>query len=172
MKKGIRLYTIKDCFASELEEVAQSIIENSTVDLRSIQEMHEILTNENLNRGKHNDISKLDTENFNLILEILALKRPLFNRKDSLFHRLVLMINSDISSLRQKAIKSIQEVVSVDQSLMKSPIIFQPIKGRLLDASIGVRDAAVDLIWKVMSDKFDPEFIKKYYYVLSDRVMV
>lgn len=165
--KVVQFYTAKSMIAGELTNYSTAINSKVSYDLSLLKQIY-IAMNDHSQRIEHD----LTDENIALQLCIIATRNPLYQAKDAIFNKLLLVINSDVIALRQKAIKSVQDIVSVESSLMKSASVFGPIKGRLLDASISVRDAAVDLIWKVMSESYDTDFIKQYYYILSDRILV
>ncbi|KAI8926564.1 hypothetical protein BC831DRAFT_413959 [Entophlyctis helioformis] len=79
-------------------------------------------------------------------------------------------VASDSVALRTRALKSLQEVLVVDPSLVLATSIRRVIGDRLLDSSPLVRDAAVDLLGKyVLSGGRD--VLGEYYPVLCDRIM-
>nr|KAJ3420612.1 Sister chromatid cohesion protein 2 [Polyrhizophydium stewartii] len=90
--------------------------------------------------------------------------------RDSIVHCICSGIGADSVALRTRALKSLQEVLVGNSSLLLTSSIRRVIGERLLDSSANVRDAAVDVLGKYVLAGGD-ETLKQYYPVLCDRVM-
>ncbi len=95
----------------------------------------------------------------------------LYNLRDILLGKLVSCVSSDVVAIRTKSLKSIQEILIMKPEILHSPNVYSAISARLSDPSPSVRDAAVDLLSKVLV-KGDEESLEKYYRILSERILV
>ena len=95
----------------------------------------------------------------------------LYNLKDILFGKLISCVSSDIVAIRTKSLKSIQEILVTRPEILNNSNVYQAISARLADPSASVRDAAVDLLSKVLM-KGDEEALTRYYRILGERILV
>lgn len=150
----------------EVDKIMHAIKIESNFSLVTLRQINSILA------GTSTEYAMISRHTAQNMLIQQSTSQSLYSARDKIMSRLLTSISSDQPSLRQKSIKSFQEIISEDSTLMESNIIFTPIQIRLLDSTIIVRDATVDLIWKIMSSSFDDAIIEKYYSILGDRIMV
>lgn len=72
--------------------------------------------------------------------------------------------------MKAKALKALGVVVEADPSVLKEPMVFQSVRQRFLDASIMVREAAIDLVGKFIAGQ--PNLAAQYYDVIAERLHV
>jgi hypothetical protein len=93
----------------------------------------------------------------------------LFQSFDQLFQRLIQNLDHGNVSIRNKALKSIQEVTMLNkESLLTESVILQ-LKQLLLDQSASVRESAVDFLGKLMIDE---KHLNAFYPLISQRILV
>lgn len=96
------------------------------------------------------------------------------------------VLSESHATYRSKAIKAVATVISSDPSVLGNvsskflaliimvfcikELVQTAVKKRILDQSISVREATVDLIGKHLLDR--PEFITHYYEMILDRILV
>lgn len=115
---------------------------------------------------------------------VISKGRPLQNAFGPILNALVQAMSSTAINLRNKALRGLGSIVTVDPDVLAQvsraqrfeewanlqPPVKQAIDGRLSDPSASVRDAAVELIGKYVVQK--PALASEYYPHLAQRVTV
>jgi Sister chromatid cohesion C-terminus/PHD-finger/non-SMC mitotic condensation complex subunit 1/HEAT repeat associated with sister chromatid cohesion len=83
-------------------------------------------------------------------------------------HKIISLLNSPQPLTRAKAIKSLCSIVSADPECLVEDMIESAVTERLLDSSIAVREATVELLGKFIT--FKSEFSDNYYSALMERL--
>lgn len=107
------------------------------------------------------------------IVEGLLSKQNMNAAFEKYLMRVAASLESDVVIMRSKALKALQEIVLANPSCLKNGMIHSMIEVRLMDPSASVRDAAVELLGKIMSaQKMGQEIVNEYYSMLSSRSLV
>ncbi|CAG8487296.1 8961_t:CDS:10 [Diversispora eburnea] len=104
-----------------------------------------------------------------LITELLATRQSLYQNFDSILSRILVSLDTGVVAFRTKALRALGQVVVCDPNILSQVNVRQTIAQRLSDNSPAVRDAAIDLVGRYLSQK--PEITEQYYRVISDRVL-
>lgn len=83
-------------------------------------------------------------------------------------HRMLNLLTAAQPLTRAKAIKAITAIVNADPDCLSEDMIESAVTGRLLDSSIAVREATIDLLGKFITYK--SEFSDNYYAALLERL--
>lgn len=111
----------------------------------------------------------IDYSNAHLIAQYLASKRPFSQSFDNYLQKIILVVREQSIGIRTKAMKCLAMIVEVDPSILTRKDMKIGVSQKFLDASISVREAAVDLVGKyVLSSS---ELIDQYYEMLSKRIL-
>lgn len=111
----------------------------------------------------------IDYSNAHLIAQYLASKRPFSQSFDNYLQKIILVVREPSIGIRTKAMKCLALIVEVDPSILTRKDMKIGVSQKFLDASISVREAAVDLVGKyVLSSS---ELIDQYYDMLSKRIL-
>lgn len=86
-----------------------------------------------------------------LASRIFVLNSDLCQRFDYLLNKLIRALENDQPTIRTRALKSITELITKDNALLEKKMLFPAILSRCSDNSSLVRDAALDLVGKVIS---------------------
>ncbi|CAH1765510.1 15208_t:CDS:10, partial [Entrophospora sp. SA101] len=100
----------------------------------------------------------LERNNVLLLTELLATRQSLYQYFDSILSRILVSLDTGVVAFRTKALRALSQVN-----------VRQTIAQRLSDNSPAVRDAAIDLVGRYISQK--PEITEQYYKLISDRVL-
>ncbi|CAG8488506.1 3073_t:CDS:10 [Acaulospora morrowiae] len=111
----------------------------------------------------------VDRSDILLITELLASRQSLYQNFDSILSRILVSLDTGVVAFRTKALRALGQVVVCDPSILSQVNVRQTIAQRLSDNSPAVRDAAIDLVGRYLSQK--PEITEQYYKVISDRVL-
>lgn len=111
----------------------------------------------------------IDYNNANLIAQYLASKRPFSKSFDLYLKKIIIVVSETSIGIRTKAMKCLASIVEVDPSILTRKDMQIGVSRKFLDASISVREAAVDLVGKYVLH--DPELIVQYYDMLSARIL-
>ncbi len=86
--------------------------------------------------------------------------------------KIIPFMDSNNATLRSKALKTLQDVVIMNPTLLHSRFIHDAIVSRAMDESTSVRDASVDFLSKIMHvNPNDASAVILYYPILSDRIL-
>lgn len=111
----------------------------------------------------------IDYSNAHLIAQYLASRRPFSQSFDKYLQKIILVVREPSIAIRTKAMKCLAMIVEVDASILKRKDMQMGVSQKLLDTSISVREAAVDLVGKYVLSS--PELIDQYYEMLSMRIL-
>lgn len=111
----------------------------------------------------------IDYSNAHLIAQYLASKRPFSQSFDNYLQKIILVVREQSIGIRTKAMKCLAMIVEVDPSILTRKDMKIGVSQKFLDASISVREAAVDLVGKYVLSS--PELIDQYYDMLSKRIL-
>ncbi|KAJ1562291.1 Sister chromatid cohesion protein 2 [Nowakowskiella sp. JEL0078] len=105
--------------------------------------------------------------------EILFATRTLNQSLDVFMTKIMTALDSEIVTIRSKALKALQEIIVHDpnrESLLKNSIVQKAISNRIMDQSASVRDAAIEVIGKYLVGG-GSELVKEYYKSLRERIL-
>lgn len=93
---------------------------------------------------------------------------------DAFFGSIVSLLESETASLRSKSLKCLQEIVIVDTTCLEREQIRTLLSDRLLDTSTNVRDAAIDLLGRIIGSagSMEQSVVRLYYPMLANRILV
>lgn len=111
----------------------------------------------------------IDYNNAYLIAQYLASKRQFSQSFDKYLQKIILVVREPSIGIRTKAMKCLAMIVEVDPSILKRKDMQIGVNQKFLDASISVREAAVDLVGKYVLNS--PDLIDQYYDMLSKRIL-
>lgn len=111
----------------------------------------------------------IDYSNAHLIAQYLASRRPFSQSFDKYLQKIILVVREPSIAIRTKAMKCLAMIVEVDASILKRKDMQMGVSQKLLDTSISVREAAVDLVGKYVLSS--PDLIDQYYEMLSKRIL-
>lgn len=111
----------------------------------------------------------IDYSNAHLIAQYLASKRQFSQSFDKYLQKIILVVREPSIAIRTKAMKCLAMIVEVDPSILKRKDMQMGVSLKLLDTSISVREAAVDLVGKYVLSS--PDLIDQYYDMLSKRIL-
>ncbi|KAJ2371763.1 Sister chromatid cohesion protein 2, partial [Coemansia sp. RSA 2607] len=94
---------------------------------------------------------------------------PLYRSFDMLLTRVVMALSASQVTLRSKALRSLNQIASQRPSVLYQANVKYAINHRLQDSSPQVREAAIDLIGRHISQ--NPELTDQYYEFISVRVL-
>lgn len=121
------------------------------------------------NSAMHDVKTYIDYSNAHLIAQYLASKRPFSQSFDNYLQKIILVVREPSIGIRTKAMKCLAMIVEVDPSILTRKDMKIGVSQKFLDASISVREAAVDLVGKYVLSS--PELIDQYYDMLSKRIL-
>lgn len=111
----------------------------------------------------------IDYSNAHLITQFLASKKTFMQSFQQFLNKILVVIVDTSIAIRTKAIKCLANIVEVDPSILQDKILHMGVGQKLLDASISVREAAVDLVGKYVLSSSD--LIDQYYDMLAERIL-
>ncbi|KAJ3211440.1 hypothetical protein HK099_008003, partial [Clydaea vesicula] len=107
-----------------------------------------------------------------ILLEGLASRQPLMQSFEFFMSKISNALDNDVVHIRSKALKALQDIVLSDFSYLEDKSVRQMIEFRLLDNSSSVRDAATELLGKIVTgQKMTREIVHEYYEMLSSRIL-
>lgn len=111
----------------------------------------------------------IDYSNAHLITQYLASKKTFMQSFQQFLNKILYVILDTSIAIRTKAIKCLANIVEVDPSILQDKILHMGVGQKLLDPSISVREAAVDLVGKYVLSSSD--LIDQYYDMLAERIL-
>lgn len=111
----------------------------------------------------------IDYSNAHLITQYLASKKAFMQSFQQFLNKILTVIVDSSIAIRTKAIKCLANIVEVDPSILQNRNIHLGVGNKLLDPSISVREAAVDLVGKYVLSSVD--LIDQYYPILAERIL-
>jgi cohesin loading factor subunit SCC2 len=88
---------------------------------------------------------------------VIVLNLQLCRAFDHILNRLLRSVDSDQPTIRTKGLKSVMQIIAIDKSLLDKKHLMPFIMNRSTDPSTLVRDAAVDLIGRIIAIRPDLE---------------
>ncbi|CAG8454816.1 17701_t:CDS:10 [Funneliformis caledonium] len=171
-------------FVSTLQTVTENLSNEDSEDndlIRSLKklldkiiaEYWQMFLDDNINQSlEQRQVSlSFDTErsDISLITEFLATRQALYQNFDSILSRILVSLDTGVVAFRTKALRALGQVVVNDPNILSQVNVRQTIAQRLSDNSPAVRDAAIDLVGRYLSQK--PEITEQYYKVISERIL-
>ncbi|KAJ3174527.1 Sister chromatid cohesion protein 2 [Geranomyces variabilis] len=102
---------------------------------------------------------------------LLAIRQPLYHSFDLFFLRIAAALDSDVVTLRAKALKAMQEIFQADPGVLALGNTRKVIQARIMDQSTSVRDAAIDVVGKFLVAGGSEMLITEYYPMLAERIL-
>lgn len=93
----------------------------------------------------------------------------LFQSFDQLFQRLIHNLDHGNVSIRNKTLKSIQEVTLLNKDSLLTESLIVQLEQLLLDQSASVRESTIDFLGKCMIDE---KHMGTFYPLVSQRILV
>ncbi|KAJ3605198.1 hypothetical protein NHX12_027248 [Muraenolepis orangiensis] len=104
-----------------------------------------------------------------LIARYLASSRPFAKSFGVYLTQILRVLGESAIGVRTKAMKCLSEVVAVDPTILTRSDMRRGVHGRLMDSSISVREAAVELVGHFVLSR--PQLTEKYYDMLVERIL-
>ncbi|KAJ3153127.1 Sister chromatid cohesion protein 2 [Geranomyces variabilis] len=104
-------------------------------------------------------------------VDLLAIRQPLYHSFDLFFLRIAAALDSDVVTLRAKALKAMQEIFQADPGVLAFGNTRKVIQARIMDQSTSVRDAAIDVVGKFLVAGGSEMLITEYYPMLAERIL-
>ncbi|RKO93743.1 sister chromatid cohesion C-terminus-domain-containing protein, partial [Blyttiomyces helicus] len=101
---------------------------------------------------------------------LLSLRSSLRALTDTFLSRIATALDSDVVTIRTKALRALQQVVLADPAILTVRSVRRVIGARMMDSSASVRDAALELVGRYLG-MGDRDLVKEYYGVVADRIM-
>ncbi|KAL1921753.1 uncharacterized protein VTP21DRAFT_10395 [Calcarisporiella thermophila] len=103
------------------------------------------------------------------VAELLAARQALFQSFDSMLSRILVCLESSVINFRTKALRALGQVVMSMPALLNQASVRQAIGKRFQDSSAAVRDAAIELVGRYLSQR--RELTLHFYKILSERIL-
>ncbi|KRZ09115.1 Nipped-B-like protein, partial [Trichinella zimbabwensis] len=103
------------------------------------------------------------------VVRFLARKRPLMQSFDRYLIQIIRLTNDSAVAVRTKAMKCLAAAVEIDPEVLSRTIVQKNVLKKVLDQSSNMREAAVDLIGKLLNLR--PDLLEQYYSVLTERLL-
>ncbi|KRZ72053.1 Nipped-B-like protein, partial [Trichinella papuae] len=103
------------------------------------------------------------------VVRFLARKRPLMQSFDRYLIQIIRLTNDSAVAVRTKAMKCLAAAVEIDPEVLSRTIVQKNVLKKVLDQSSNMREAAVDLIGKLLNLR--PDLLEQYYTVLTERLL-
>ncbi|ORY01377.1 hypothetical protein K493DRAFT_405563 [Basidiobolus meristosporus CBS 931.73] len=103
------------------------------------------------------------------VAELLGTRQGLYQSFDVLLSKILAALEMSVVAFRTKALKALGQVVVSHPEILSQVNVRHTIGNRLQDLSPAVRDAAIDLVGRYLSQK--PEITQQYYKVISERIL-
>lgn len=81
---------------------------------------------------------------------------------------IVMAMESNVVSLRTKALRALQHIILIDPEVLNEPRVQRAVSNRFNDPSPSVRDATIELVGKYMANHRD--IAKSYFDIISERI--
>eukprot|EP00742_Colponemidia_sp_Colp-10_P010652 GILJ01011719.1.p1 GENE.GILJ01011719.1~~GILJ01011719.1.p1 ORF type:complete len:1804 (-),score=314.35 GILJ01011719.1:286-5187(-) len=120
-------------------------------------------------KSLHVTLPSLSTEGTFRICRQLTVRWTLNASFKQLQTHILNQLNENQATLRAKALKSLASVVEADPLALGEVVVQSAVRGRFLDQSISVREAAVDLVGKFVL--YRPEFALQYHEMILERIL-
>ncbi|RDD46191.1 Nipped-B-like protein [Trichoplax sp. H2] len=96
-------------------------------------------------------------------------KRSLFSSFDTYLQHLLRMLYEPTIALRARALKCLTSIIGEDPNILRRKEVHQAVHARLLDTSVSVREAAVELTGKFMLTNI--QLCEQYFEILIERIL-
>lgn len=115
-------------------------------------------------------IPDLDRSQVLFLTELLASRQPLFQSFNILLSHILKVLDASVVQYRTKALRALGQIVLNNPKILNQVNVRKIITLRLQDNSSQVRDAAIELVGKYLTQK--PEITEHYFSVISERILV
>ncbi|KAH7906512.1 hypothetical protein BJ138DRAFT_1071604 [Hygrophoropsis aurantiaca] len=115
------------------------------------------------NLGSQDEVTRVDQ-----LAEDIGAVQSLKNSFGPILNVVLLALDAPPVFMRTKALRALGQIVTSDPSILSASNVRRAIESHLLDSSPAVRDAAVELIGKYMTDS--PEVAGDYYCKIAERI--
>ena len=93
----------------------------------------------------------------------------IFKSFDQLFQRLVLNLDYSNIAIKNKSLKSIQEIISLNEEMLLSDALIAHLKQMMMDHSASVRESVIEFLGRfIVKEKFTSLF----YPIIAERILV
>ncbi|KAJ3328720.1 Sister chromatid cohesion protein 2, partial [Blyttiomyces sp. JEL0837] len=103
--------------------------------------------------------------------KFLQPRLPLFVAGDAFMSRILTFLDSEVITVRTRALKALSDIVNVDSAILSVAGVRKVVSSRLLDQSKSVRDAAVELVGKFVISDESGTLIDDYFPILIPRIL-
>lgn len=111
----------------------------------------------------------LSSEMVGSISQTVVSKRSLFSSFDTYLQHLIRMLYEPTIALRARALKCLTSIIGEDPDILRRKEVHQAVHARLLDTSVSVREAAVELTGKFMLTNM--QLCEQYFDILIERIL-
>eukprot|EP01116_Phalansterium_solitarium_P022235 TRINITY_DN7270_c0_g1_i1.p1 TRINITY_DN7270_c0_g1~~TRINITY_DN7270_c0_g1_i1.p1 ORF type:complete len:1896 (-),score=444.63 TRINITY_DN7270_c0_g1_i1:97-5784(-) len=102
----------------------------------------------------------------------LSSQRNLARSCDTLIKLIVSVLQDAQATYRSKAIKALTTIIEADRSVLGLEHVQQAVRTRLLDSSVSVREATVDLVGRYLVERPEAlDALQFYYEAVVDRIL-
>ncbi|KAK9727558.1 Sister chromatid cohesion protein 2 [Basidiobolus ranarum] len=146
--------------------------DDNTWDPNVIKEFFDVLREFALNgsdRAEKRREKISDRHTILIVTELLGTRQGLYQSFDVLLSKILAALEMSVVAFRTKALKALGQVVVSHPEILSQVNVRHTIGNRLQDLSPAVRDAAIDLVGRYLSQK--PEITQQYYKVISERIL-
>ena len=88
---------------------------------------------------------------------------------DSFLSKILHALDQPSSPLRSRALRTLNQIIKVDTSLLALDFVRNAVEQRILDPAASVRESAIDLVSTCAFSSKDIDLIRGYFDVISDR---
>ncbi|CAG8475643.1 10449_t:CDS:10 [Rhizophagus irregularis] len=163
------LLSISENLSSEDREEKATIGEMKKLLDKIIAEYWQMSLEDNIDQNLKQRSLGIERSDISLVTELLATRQTLYQNFDSILSRILVSLDTGVVAFRTKALRALGQVVINDPNILSQVNVRQTIAQRLSDNSPAVRDAAIDLVGRYLSQK--PDITEQYYKVISERIL-
>ncbi|GBB94464.1 hypothetical protein RclHR1_02360022 [Rhizophagus clarus] len=163
------LLSISENLSSEDREEKATIHEMKKLLDKIIAEYWQMSLEDNIDQNLKQRSLGIERSDISLVTELLATRQTLYQNFDSILSRILVSLDTGVVAFRTKALRALGQVVINDPNILSQVNVRQTIAQRLSDNSPAVRDAAIDLVGRYLSQK--PDITEQYYKVISERIL-
>ncbi|GBG74809.1 hypothetical protein CBR_g19320 [Chara braunii] len=123
-------------------------------------------------RGPGSDVGAgnlLTREMVVCVSRALGQQRPLARGFERIFRELLACLWENSPTPRAKSLRAVGAVIEADPSVLGDVQVQKAVEGRFLDSAISVREAALELVGKHITNH--PEYLLQYYDKIAERIM-
>ncbi|KJE90449.1 hypothetical protein CAOG_001761 [Capsaspora owczarzaki ATCC 30864] len=167
--EGARLFVVSQTAAFVSSECKIGTAENA-IDIPEAEASQLVKVFLDTTAGRMNDREEVPQpqSDIHLVCKALAMRRPLCLSWDALFRLILGTLNDQNAKVRANALKELSGIMNADPEVLGESMVQKAVHSRLLDVSIAVREAALELLGKFVTTK--PEFADKYFPMILERI--